>query len=110
MNKTKEEAITMYKSGWWQDKAPLQICDFQLYEEKLCMPFDKFHEAIEKALERSVWTHEFADWEGLKSEYEGKRKPETNPLESADRILRKLGRVDLAENIIVVSLPDKKES
>ena len=99
---TKEEAIKMYNSNWWEDKTPEEIVKFQLYEDRLCMPFDKFHEAIEKALGRSVWTHEFADHEGLITEFEGKRKPENNPLESADRILRKLGRVDLADNIIIV--------
>ena len=102
--KTREEAIVMYKSEWWKNKTPKQICDIQMYEEKLCMPFDEFHKAVELALGRSVWTHEFADWDGMKVEYEGKREPEINPLKSADRILRKIGRPDLAENIIAVEI------
>ena len=105
--KTKEEAIAMYNSGWWKDKTPRQICDVQMYEEKLCMPFDEFHKAVELALGRSVWTHEFADWEGLKAEYEGKREPENNPLASAVRILNKINRHDLAENIIVIKTDGK---
>jgi hypothetical protein len=45
---------------------------FQLYEELLCMPFDVFHEAIEKALGRPVFTHEFAlNTEGIKKELAG---------------------------------------
>lgn len=106
--KTKREATAMYKSEWWENKTAKEIVDFQLYEDRLCMPFDEFHKAITQALGRPVWTHEFADHEGLIAEYEGKRKPENNPLESADRIFRKLGRNDLADNMIVIVAPDKE--
>lgn len=99
---TKEEAIAKYESNWWLGKTPKEIADFQLYEDKLCMPFDKFHEAFEKALGRSVWTHEFADIKGLRAEYEGRRKPEDNPIESATRILTSMGRKDLVDNMIVI--------
>ena len=105
---TKEEALAKYNSKWWVGKTPREICDFQLYEARLCMPFDKFHEAIEKALDRSVWTHEFADSKGLIAEYKGKRNPEINPIKSADRILRNLGRDDLADNMVVIVLPEKE--
>lgn len=100
---TKEEAIAMAESNWWKDKTAYEIVDFQLYEDTLCMDFSDFHKAIEDALGRSVWTHEFADRKGLQAEYEGTRTPETSPLESAKRILHKLGRDDLVENMIVIS-------
>lgn len=99
---TKTEAIKIAESGWWKGKTVKEIVDFQLYENRLCMPFGDFHEAVEKVLGRPVWTHEFADPTGLRAEYEGKRPPETNPLESAKRILHELGRDDLVDNMIVV--------
>jgi len=98
----KDDALKLYASEWWKDKTPDEIVSFQLYEAKLCMPFGDFHEAVEKVLGRSVWTHEFADQEGLQAEYEGKRDPEFNPLESAARIFTKLGREDLIDKTIVI--------
>jgi hypothetical protein len=56
---------------------------FQLYEEKLCMPFDVFHEAIEKTLSRPVLTHEFGlNIDGLKEELNGNK-----PAPSLEEIL-----------------------
>jgi hypothetical protein len=88
---TTEEAIAKAKTGWWKDKTPKEIVDFQLYEEKLCMDFSDFHKAVEKVLHRPVWTHEFADVAGLRAEYEGKRAPESNPIESLIRIREQTG-------------------
>jgi len=73
-NLTREEAITKNNSKWWLNKSAKEIVDFQLYEDRLCMPFDEFHKAMEFALNRPVFTHEFADAKTLKEEYEGKRK------------------------------------
>ena len=69
---TKEEAIEMGESGWWIGKSPAEIVAFQLYENKLCMPFDTYQEAIEAVLGRPVWTHEFAFPDNLRREFEGK--------------------------------------
>lgn len=57
---TKQEAIRLAESGWWKDRSAEDIVSFQLFEEKLCMDFGDFHQAVEKALGRPVWTHEFA--------------------------------------------------
>ena len=90
---TKEQAIAMYDSGWWKDKTAKAIVTFQLFEERLCMPFGDFHEAVEKALGRSVWTHEFGlAADGLKKEFLGEKKPPTmeqiiNLIPEAKRIL-----------------------
>lgn len=66
---TKEQAIQMSQSKWWVDMSPKAIAMFQLHEPLLCMPFDIFHENLEKALGRGVFTHEFAlNLEGLRSE------------------------------------------
>lgn len=67
-----QQAIELTQSGWWKEKTPLEIVSFQLYEPLLCMDFSAFHEAVEKVLERSVWTHEFGSYGRLKEEFEGK--------------------------------------
>ncbi len=68
--KNREEAIALAESGWWRGMDPRKIVAFQLYEDLLCMPFDDFHGAVEAALRRSVYTHEFA-FDGIKHEFEG---------------------------------------
>ena len=65
----KEEAIALHNSGFWKHLSFRERAEFQLFEDKLCMPFDIFHEAVEKALERPVYTHEFGlNLDGLKME------------------------------------------
>lgn len=69
---TYEEAVALFDSGFWHPMCYRERAVFQLYEKRLCMPFEVFHEAIEKALERPVWTHELAlNREGLKRELMG---------------------------------------
>ena len=74
---TKEEALAFHDSKAWEDLSYRERAEFQLLQERLCMPFDVFHEAITKALGRDVYTHEFGvNWEGLKAElFEGKEPP-----------------------------------
>ena len=74
---TKENAIALAELEFWKSLTDRQIAEFQISEEKLCMPFSVFHEAIEKTLGRPVYTHEFGlSLEGLKSElFEGKLPP-----------------------------------
>lgn len=73
----KEEAISLAETIWWKDVDYHDRAKFQLFEEKLCMPFSIFHEAIEKALGRPVWTHEFGSVgiEGLRAEFLGDKPP-----------------------------------
>lgn len=75
---TKEQAVEFYNSGIWKDWDDEQIVRFQLFQEKLCVDFSRFHEAIEKVLERPVFTHEFGlNYEGIVKEYLGAKKPPT---------------------------------
>ncbi|KKM99303.1 hypothetical protein LCGC14_1149390, partial [marine sediment metagenome] len=53
---TEDEAIRMAESHWWKGKTAKEISEFQLVEDKLCMPWARFHEAVEKWLGRPVWT------------------------------------------------------
>ena len=69
---TKEEAIALAKTNFWESLTPEEIAKFQMFEEKLCMPFSVFHKAMEEALGRPVWTHEFGlNKDGLRHELLG---------------------------------------
>ena len=74
---TKEQAIELAKSEWWKDRTPEEIVAFQLFEPLLCMDFGDYHEAVEKALGRPVWTHEFAYPDHLRAEFKKEREPMT---------------------------------
>jgi len=67
----KEEAIAKYETGWWKEATLEEILDFQLYEPRLCMPLDDYHEAVEKGLCRPVFNIELKDLDRLQREYEG---------------------------------------
>lgn len=75
---TKEEAIRFSDSRVWESWTHEQICDFQLFQKKLCMPFSVFHEAVEKTLGRPVFTHEFGlNYDGIVQERLGIREAPT---------------------------------
>lgn len=74
---TKEQALKLAKSKVWEKWDDEQIVRFQLYQDRLCMDFGRFHQAIEKVLGRPVWTHEFAQIDLIRLEYEGIRKKPT---------------------------------
>ncbi len=66
---TKDQAIAKSRTEFWKDMNYRQIAEFQIMEDKLCMPFSIFHEAVEKTVGRSVFTHEFGlNVEGIKEE------------------------------------------
>ena len=69
---TQDEAVKLAESGFWETMSYRDRAVFQMFEKLLCMPFSVFHEAIEKALDRPVFTHEFGlNHEGLKRELLG---------------------------------------
>jgi hypothetical protein len=66
----REKAIEMAQSKWWEGKSAKEICDVQLFTKEMCVEsFSIFHGAMETCLSRPIWTHEFANWEGLCKEY-----------------------------------------
>lgn len=74
----REQAIALFESKFWEPMSFRERAMFQMWTERLCMPFDVFHEAVEKALERPVFTHEFGfNREGLKLELLGKKPAPT---------------------------------
>lgn len=73
---TKEQAILFGENKMYKSMTHEEIVRFQLFQDKLCMPFSVFHEAVEKVLDRPVYTHEFA-YDGIKKEYLGEKEPPT---------------------------------
>ena len=71
---TTKEAILLFVNRWYELQTLLEIVEFQLYEEKLCMPFNLFHCVVEKVLGRPVYKHEFADMERLREEFQEKKE------------------------------------
>lgn len=75
---TPADAIALGNTKFWEKMSAREIALFQLYTELLCMPFEVFHRAMEEALGRPVWTHEFGtNVEGLKLELLGRKNPPT---------------------------------
>lgn len=74
---TRDEALALLETKWWLSKTPHEIATFQLNEPRLCMPFGDFQEAVEKALGRGVFTHEFVDPKSLLAEMRGDVSPRT---------------------------------
>ena len=66
---TKEQAIEFSEAKMWESMTLRERAEFQIQQQLLCMPFDKFHEAVEKTVGRPVFTHEFGvNVDGLKEE------------------------------------------
>lgn len=74
---TKEQAIAFSKNRCYEGMNYRQIAEFQIEQNRLCVPFDIFHEAVEKTLGRPVFTHEFAYMEELRKELYGEKEPPT---------------------------------
>jgi len=74
---TEKQAIAFYENKLYEPLSYKERAKLQLFQQKLCMPFDVFHEAIEKALGRSVYTHEFAFIDELRKEFLGEKEPPT---------------------------------
>lgn len=56
---SKEQSLKLYETSFWEELSSVDLVNFQLFEERLCMPFEVFHEAVEKVLGRPVFIHEF---------------------------------------------------
>lgn len=96
---SRKEASEIYDSEWWEDASYQEIVAFQLFEPRLCMPFDLFHEAAGKVLRRPVYTHEFAFVEQLREEYLTNRPPMTLG-ESLSRLQTEFPHVEIVPVII----------
>ncbi|MFA5937579.1 MAG: hypothetical protein WC822_06915 [Candidatus Paceibacterota bacterium] len=79
---TEEQAISFYNSKEWMNMSDEDIVKLQLFQDRLCLPFDRFHKAIGKVLGRPVWTHEFAYRANLIAEYN-----KTRPMPTLSEIM-----------------------
>ncbi len=82
---TKDQAIEMCQSNWWEGMPDRDVCVFQMHQRLLCLPFDIFVGLMERVLDRPVMTHEFCDWEGMRRELMGER-PSPTPQEIIELI------------------------
>lgn len=96
---TEQEAIALAKTEFWKTMSQEDRAFFQLFEERLCMPFGVYHEALEKTLKRPVFTHELAHPENLQKEMLGER-----PRPTMDEIINLVP----SEKRIVINLPESK--
>ncbi len=96
---TREQAIEFAEAGKWEAMSFRERAEFQLEQDLMCMPFDKFHEAVERTLDRSVWTHEFADRDRLRDELAGKR-----PKATMDEVFGSLARLASDKPVVIVKL------
>jgi hypothetical protein len=74
---TKQEAIAFFDSKAWEGWSSRQIAEFQLEQDRLCVPMEVFQKAIREVLGRPVFTHEFAFRDRLKAELYGEAQPPT---------------------------------
>lgn len=72
---TRQEAIEFGESGKWKVLTSAELAALLLFQDRLCIPFDIGHKAIEEVFGRPVWTHEFADIERLRKEWRTGEKP-----------------------------------
>lgn len=73
-----QPAVALSKTKWWEGKTDFEIAHMQMFTVELCCPFDVFHKAIEGALGRPVWTHEFGmNWNGIAEELIAGGEPPT---------------------------------
>ena len=68
---TPESAKAMAATRWWVNLPSREVAEFQLGERLLCMDFPDFHQAVERALGRGVFSHEFAEPDKLLAELRG---------------------------------------
>ena len=68
---TKEKAVAYAATEWYIGKTAQEIVDFQLFEERLCMPLDLFQRALEEVLGHPVQTADLCPkgWAVLQYEY-----------------------------------------
>jgi hypothetical protein len=53
---SKEQAHAVFQSKIWETWSDIQLLRIQLFQEHLCMPFGRYHRALERHLGRPVYT------------------------------------------------------
>jgi len=64
-----KEALNFFDNNMWKEMSFIERARFQIYQDRLCMPFGIFHEAVEKSLARPVFDIELAlNRDGIKKD------------------------------------------
>lgn len=71
---SESEARSFAENKLYEKLSEVDRFEFQMIQDRLCMPFSEFHRCAEIALGRPVFTHEFAYRDHLIAEYK-KEKP-----------------------------------
>ena len=74
---TKEQAIAFAENKCWESMNYRQRAEFQMEQDRLCMPLNIFLEALKETLGRSVFTHELAFRDEIRKELYGEKEPPT---------------------------------
>lgn len=94
---TKKQAIAFFKNKTWEGWSDEQIVRFQLFQDRICVPFSCFHKSIEKVLNRNVYTHELGlNLNGIKEEYLGTKQSPT--LEEIIKLIPEEKRITIGLN------------
>jgi hypothetical protein len=74
----RDNAIALAKTEWWVGKPAKEVAKIGLFTKELCLPFDVLHKAVQEALGRPVFTHEFGlNFDGICQELLGERDAPT---------------------------------
>ena len=76
---TEKQAINFFESGVWKDWNAEQLVRLQIFQDRLCVPWETFHKAMKDVLGRPVYTHEFmsSNRDSLTEEYLGTKEAPT---------------------------------
>lgn len=84
---TSAQATAFYDSGEWKDWTDAEIVGLQLFQDNLCIDYQRYREALNSVLKRPVFTNELAasNIDMLVAEYLGQR-----PAPTLEKILDKI--------------------
>lgn len=74
---TQEQAISLHDGKFYEGLTAREKVEFQLFQDRLCMPFGVFHQATEEVLGRPIFTHEFAFRDSMIKEFLGEKSAPT---------------------------------
>ena len=55
---SKEQASKLFKTMFWEDMEPKDICVLQMSQDRMLMPYMAFHDAMETTLGRGLFMNE----------------------------------------------------
>ena len=66
---TREEAIALEETRWWEGLSDVEIAHRQLWEPKVIMDWSRYYEVVDSALGRQVGPWEYCHLEKLQREF-----------------------------------------